>query len=227
MRIVPEKRQRIQPGQVFGRRTVLGPEFYVRLAVPRSLKFVVCQCCCGRVDAVEGQGLLDGQGKSCGCLSDEVFLTRNSLHAQGINRARHGDSRASGNKRLHQIWIGMRRRCRPGSGYARYEGRGITVCDEWQDYETFKAWAMANGYEPGKSIDRKENDGNYEPSNCRWTTPVVQMNNTRWNRWVEAFGERKTVAQWTKDARCQPTYEGLRARLNSGMSPEEALTRPV
>jgi len=226
MKIVPEKRQRIQPGQVFGRRTVLGPEFYVRLSEKRPFKFVVCECSCGAIDAVNGQTLLNGGSLSCGCLSDEVFATRNSWHAQGLDRKRHGDSRPEGNKRLHQIWIGMRRRCRDEK-YVGYCGRGISVCDEWESYETFKTWAMEHGYRPGLQIDRENNDGNYEPGNCRWTTPLVQMNNTRWNRWVEAFGERKTVMQWSRDDRCIPTYEGLRARLNQGMSPEAALTKPL
>lgn len=226
MRIVPEKRQRIQPGQVFGRRTVLGPEFYVRLSVPRSLKYVVCECSCGNVDAVEGQCLLEGRSQSCGCISDEVFVQKNSWHAQGIDRNRHGDSRG-GNFALHRTWIGMRRRCRPGSKYIGYSGRGITVCDEWHVYENFKVWSLANGYRPGLSIDRIDNDGNYEPGNCRWTTPIVQMNNTRWNRWIDAFGERKTASQWSRDSRCVPTYEGLRARLNDGLTPEQALTMPL
>lgn len=227
MRIVPEKRQRSHVGQRFGRRTVLGPEFYIRIG--RSLKYAVVQCDCGTVSAVNTSEFFksDERGKSCGCLSDEVFVSQNSWHAQGIDRKRHGDSRPDGNKRLHQIWIGMRRRCRPGSGYEDYEGRGIVVCQEWDRYEVFREWALANGYEPGLSIDRRDNSGNYEPGNCRWTTANVQMNNTRWNRWVEAFGEKKTVAQWCKDERCVPTYEGLRARLNAGMDPEEALTRPI
>lgn len=75
----------------------------------------------------------------------------------------------------------MKQRCYnpKASNYRYYGGRGITICDEWQKYEPFHEWAMGNGYEEGLSIDRIDNDGNYEPSNCRWEEPTTQIINQR------------------------------------------------
>lgn len=89
----------------------------------------------------------------------------------------HGEWRA----RLNNIWHGMRQRCsdqnRPA--YPYYGGRGISVCKAWGSYEVFRDWALANGYESSLTIDRINNDGNYEPANCRWATMKVQNGNKR------------------------------------------------
>ncbi len=83
--------------------------------------------------------------------------------------------------RTKRIYNGMKQRClNPKSKtYARYGGRGITICDEWlNDRDAFISWAMGNGYAKHLSIDRKDNDGNYEPGNCRWTTKDIQAQNS-------------------------------------------------
>lgn len=90
----------------------------------------------------------------------------------------HGDS----NTKLHNTWKNMKARCYSKNHmyYNNYGGRGITICEEWRtSYEAFKKWAVDNGYEEELTIDRKENDGNYEPSNCRWVTMEVQSRNRR------------------------------------------------
>lgn len=88
---------------------------------------------------------------------------------------KHGDSYA----RLYKIWQGIKERCNnpKAFGYHRYGGRGITLCNEWIVYEKFSKWAKQNGYVNNLSIDRIDPNGNYEPNNCRWTTPLEQSHN--------------------------------------------------
>lgn len=129
--------------------------------------------------------------------------------------------------RLYSIWSHMRQRVRDENvdRYAHYGGKGVTVCEEWQDYEVFKSWALENGYSKELSIDRIDNDGNYEPSNCRWATLRQQMNNTSRNHFVEHNGERKTLAQWGR--KLGITREAVHNRLYVyGWSKEQALTTP-
>lgn len=84
---------------------------------------------------------------------------------------------------LHTVWWGMRMRCEDLKhiSYENYGGRGIVVCDEWKDYSTFRSWANNNGYQKGLTIDRINNNGIYEPTNCRWVTRTVNARNTRGN----------------------------------------------
>lgn len=132
-------------------------------------------------------------------------------------------------KRLRSVWSGMIRRCyNPKStGYARYGGRGISVCDEWlTSFRLFILWAIVHGYRPGLQLDREDTNGNYCPENCRFITQVQQANNRRNNRLVTAFGEQKTVAEWSRDRRCAVTYRLLYQRLYEKKDPEWSITTP-
>lgn len=102
--------------------------------------------------------------------------------------------------RLYFRWCHMKERCYSPSSrsYRHWGGRGITMCDEWKnDFLAFKEWALANGYKDGLSIDRINNDGNYEPSNCRWTTMKTQSNNRRGLHHITHNGETKTITEWS------------------------------
>ena len=79
-------------------------------------------------------------------------------------------------EKLYYVWTTMKYRCK---NKENYKDRGIEVCKEWNSYDVFLEWALNNGYKEGLSIDRINNDGNYEPQNCRWTTQSVQARNTR------------------------------------------------
>ena len=83
--------------------------------------------------------------------------------------------------RLYGVWCYMRERCgNPNTKrYKDYGGRGISVCSEWDDYAVFRAWALANGYKKGLTLDRENNDSNYEPDNCQWITNAEQAKNRR------------------------------------------------
>ena len=101
--------------------------------------------------------------------------------------------------RLYRIWAEMKRRCENSDrpNYRNYGGRGIKVCQEWKNsFETFREWALNNGYSDELSIDRIDNGGNYEPSNCHWVTDKEQANNKRSNKLIAYKGEKRTLAQW-------------------------------
>lgn len=141
-------------------------------------------------------------------------------------RRRHGKSKSQ----LYRVWKGMRERCSNPNhkGYRNYGGRGITVCSEWQDdFEAFERWALTAGYCPGLTIDRTDNSGGYTPGNCRFVTSQENCNNTRRNRILEAFGERKSLSDWSRDARCVVDYGTLKQRVRDyGWQIEESLTVP-
>jgi hypothetical protein len=95
----------------------------------------------------------------------------------------HGDAGVNRHARLYDIWVGMNFRCNPDSKHRHckaHGARGIRVCQEWKDsYPAFKEWALANGYGEKLQIDRINNDGNYEPGNCRWVTAAINARNKR------------------------------------------------
>ncbi len=150
-------------GMEFGRLTVTGR------APPKSDGAVWWQfdCSCGNSSEARGADIKRGFVQSCGCLRHELPKTR----------ATHGAS----SSRLYRIWQSMKDRTgnSNASRYAYYGGRGITLCREWFDFETFQRWSLANGYQDDLSIDRINNYGNYEPANCRWATQQMQVRNRR------------------------------------------------
>ena len=102
--------------------------------------------------------------------------------------------------RLYNIWKCMIQRCENEhrTSYPRYGGRGISVCAEWHDFIAFVMWAKSNGYSDSLTIDRIDNDGNYEPSNCRWSNAVAQANNKSNNVVISICGVSGTVKQWSQ-----------------------------
>lgn len=132
-------------------------------------------------------------------------------------------------EQLNKVWRSMIARCycENDVGHRNYGGRGIRVCEQWREsYPQFKEWAIGAGYRHGLQLDRRDNDGNYEPGNCRWVTQVQNARNKRTNRRVTAFGETKCLSEWVEDARCSVSLCGLRERLKGGMAPEEAILKP-
>lgn len=132
----------------------------------------------------------------------------------------HGMSRS----RLYQIWNAMRQRCEnpKAISYKYYGEKGISVCEEWKEFKNFCAWALNNGYTDYLTLDRKDSNGNYEPSNCKWATNKEQQNHTSYNRLYTYNGETLNVMQWATKFGLPPNM--LYKRLLRGWSIEKALT---
>lgn len=173
----------------------------------------------------------------CDC-GDEIVVNRSSLYAKyravrschkcGVAKV-HAANKKHGwaGTRIYHIWSGMKQRCLDvkNKDYSRYGGRGVKICDEWMDVTKFAAWLMANGYNEEMTIDRIDMDGSYEPTNCRLLTFSENSSLTRNTHWLEAFGEKKTIAQWLKDPRCKAKSGTLYSRWKySGWSAEDAIT---
>lgn len=149
-----------------------------------------CQCDCGNITVVDGVKLKNETTKSCGCLNEE----NRKKHIQNLTTHHLRDTR------IYNIWISMRKRCENPNdrAYRWYGKRGISVCPEWlgeNGFINFYNWAMANGYEENLTIDRKNVNGNYEPSNCRWVTMKEQANNTRRNIIIIYNDKEKTLEE--------------------------------
>lgn len=171
----------------------------------------LCQCDCGNIVEVLGDSLKSGHTKSCGCLRED------NLKTVAIT---HGDSYS----KLYGVYTSIIDRCyNPNNKrFKDYGGRGIIVCDEWKDsYLNFKTWAISSGYKEGLSIDRKDNNLGYNPSNCRWTTRIVQQNNMRRNHIVEHNGQSKTIAEWSRELNIK--YDKLWKFIKKGLSIEDIL----
>lgn len=175
-----------------------------------------CICECGNCVIVEGRHLRKGETKSCGCYHRERVAKANTKH--------------SGYKtRLYYIWKSIKERCynENNKHYKDYGGRDITMCESWKDsFESFRDWAVENGYSDELSIDRIDVDGNYEPSNCRWATEKEQANNKRNNRLLTYEGKTQTMAQWADELGF--SYHTIVSRLCTyGWTVEEALSTPA
>lgn len=152
----------------------------------RKRDVCVCQCACGNEMRMEAYSLKNGHSTKCRRCSNQEKANKKS-------RLTHGGT----NTRLHTIWTNMRRRCQSPNAdcYPDYGGRGISVCAEWSDFAAFRAWAEANGYEAHLTIDRRDNNGNYEPSNCRWIGRKAQNRNRRDNVRYEWRGKQMLLSE--------------------------------
>lgn len=174
-----------------------------------------CDCDCGNSCIVDGGSLRSGTTQSCGCYKKERLR---------FNHLQHGVSRTA----LAAVRNAMIQRCCNSNSkdYPNYGGRGITVCAEWKSNPiSFYDWAFSHGYKKGLCIERINNDGNYEPSNCKWATKEEQNNNQRSNRFLTYNGETKNLTQWAKEKKVSRYC--LDDRLKRGWTIEETLTTPV
>lgn len=141
-----------------------------------------CICDCGNITKSTCSNLKRGHTKSCGCYKKVCCITHHET-----------------NTRLYKIWKGIKTRCynKNFPKYSNYGGRGISVCEQWlENYSNFRDWSMLNGYNDTLTIDRIDNNGNYEPNNCRWVNNKTQSNNRRDNCFITYLGETLTISQW-------------------------------
>lgn len=169
------------------------------------------QCDCGRVAVLRIKNVR-AKTRSCGCLQRASVVARNSTHGK-----------SSEFRREYRTWKDMRARCRNpnNSDYTNYGGRGISICERWDDFALFVA---DMGPRPDRhTLDRIDVNGNYEPGNCRWAPDKVQANNKRTNRLITLNGETRTLQSWCDQFGIEPSK--VRYRLRAGYSPVEAFSR--
>lgn len=204
--------------QEFGRLTVIGFAGY-RLK-PNGKKSTMwdCRCECGIALTVAASNLKSGHSTSCGCLKKEVTKARSITHGATVDRKTPEE---------YTTWIAIKGRCHNPKNpkFTDYGGRGIIVDPSW--INNFPAFLAHIGPRPSAahSIDRIENDGNYEPGNVRWATLETQANNKRSNITLTHNGVTMTVARWARKLeipRCT-----IVMRLKRGWSDEKSLTTPI
>ena len=196
-------RQSNLTGQTFGRLTAVED-----LGVIEGYRAYRCSCSCGEETVVAAYRLLHEKGpRSCGCLQREA-VTKHGMEGT----------------RVYNIWRSLKSRCydKTDVSYASHGGRGITVCDSWKnDFAAFYA-DMGDPPSDQHSIDRRDNDGNYEPGNCRWATSKEQANNRRSNIMLTLDGTTRTAEEWSAIVGINAAT--IRQRKKRGWSDKDVLT---
>lgn len=199
-------------GQRFGRLTVIR-----RYKKPGHMVYWNCICDCGNSHIAAGAYLKNGKIKSCGCLHKEESAVR-AKH----QFTKHADS----GSRLYRIWKSMHTRCKNknSKSYHDYGERGISICQEWNDYLKFKEWSISNGYRDDLTIDRINVNGNYCPENCRWVAWDVQQINKRTTAHITIKGVTRSIKEWSSLTGIN--YGTLKTRIYAGWN-EDKLLQPV
>ena len=167
----------------------------------------LCKCDCGKEKIVPSYKLLGNDIFSCGCMQ---------------HKYKHGKT----NTRIYAIWCTMKARClnKNSKKYPSYGGRGIQVCEEWKEsFDAFYEYVSKLNHfeEDGYTLNRINNDGDYEPNNVEWANHTTQANNTRANRKLEYDGESHTIAEWSRIKNISKS--ALYHRLHRGWDIKDAL----
>lgn len=149
-----------------------------------------CVCDCGNITTIVGHSLVRGASNSCGCLRKELVLKKNLTHGQSFKDKTTKEFTA---------WMNIKNRCYNinNKSYKNYGGRGIKICDRWlNSFENFYS-DMGESPSSSHSLDRyPNNDGDYEPTNCRWATLEEQAGNKRNNRWLQNGKQKMILSEW-------------------------------
>ena len=181
--------------------------------IKKKNAYWLCECDCGKSKVLQGSDVSSGRRMSCGC----YYRTRLVKHGHTIG----------GESSEYLAWCNMKTRCyyKEYNQYYRYGGRGIKVCDRWLDsFENF-LFDMGKKPSPKHSLDRIDNDGNYEPSNCRWSTPKQQIRNSNIVRLITYNGETKSIVEWSKILGINPST--IKNRLNYGFSLDVVFSKHI
>ena len=184
-------------GKRFGRLIVLG------YSHKRNSHFYsLCRCDCGTERVISNSNIKSGHAISCGCFRKDATKIRSLTHGCTSGRL----------TTEYHSWTRMKSRCININNiyYKNYGGRGIKICDSWMKFENFLA-DMGNKPTPKHSIDRIDNDGNYEPENCRWANMKEQQRNRSNNRIIEFYGRSMTLPEWAEEKSIK--YSTLYMRL--------------
>lgn len=187
-------------GQKFGRLTVIG-----RAQNKGNKTMWLCKCDCGNETVVAGGNLKNSHTQSCGCFGDESRVETHTTHGMSETK-------------LYSTWLSRKRRCFSPEypAYHNYGGRGISMCDEWKnDFGAFyrDVSKLPHFEEEGYSLERIDNDGDYEPSNCKWATHKEQANNRRSNILITYNNKKQTLKQWTDELGLD--YKKIRRRITA------------
>lgn len=173
-----------------------------------------CHCDCGNDTVVAGSHLRNKHTTSCGCYGREARIKSNTTHGKS-------------NTPIYRTWRHMIERCynKNNKRYNSYGGRGIKVYDKWiNDFQSFYEYVSSLPHygENGYSLDRIDNDGNYEPNNIRWADDYIQNNNQRTSHFITFDGKTQTISQWSREL--DIPYDTLYSRISRGWSIDRALT---
>lgn len=181
----------------YGRLTIISEPFEKKVGKSGYYKFVYAECECGTIKSYRLDGLKSKTTQSCGCLANDIFKQ---------NVTKHGMS----GTRIYKIWKGVNARCRDIKNI-HYGLKGIKVCDDWKnDFMNFYNWAINNGYDDSLTIDRIDNQGDYQPSNCRWVTHsanTVYSNKNRKDKFIyTGVSPNGEVVTFTNTAKFKEEY---------------------
>lgn len=209
------KRVEVKAGDIYGRLTIIREVEPRPYAIGKFHRRVECRCECGVVKEYLLPRLRNGGTKSCGCLAREQAVING-------NRTTHGGTGTA----EYSTWTGMRERCNnsKSAAYAYYGGRGIKICERWQKFSNFLK-DMGEKPSAEHSIDRINNNGNYEPGNCRWATVYQQARNRSNNVMVTHNGKTLCVSEWANKYNMKSTL--LNYRLRAGWEFEKAVSTAI
>lgn len=208
----------LNPGDRFGRLTIVEEIEPGRKSCGRLKRRFLCVCDCGATKIGSLRDLTYGDLKSCGCLQLETVGRLRRTHGRSSNAGMNAS-------KLYPVWLSMKDRCHNENSrsYKRYGAKGITVCDRWR--YSFENFLEDMGEPPpGLTLDRRDGTKGYSPDNCRWATPKEQTLNRSVTRWIEYNGETLCLADWARKIGID--FKTLSGRLKRGWPIEEALTTP-